>query len=213
MAERRSRGLRQRATAFSPATNGMSKAIQDAIKAMEAAFRESQRTDHIYGVRAGSPPIAPWPTEPCRLVFLDFDGVLNSLQSAEQLGTRYRFAHASVSALNELLRQSQAHVVITSTWRESWTLRENAEFLERDGVVSGRVVGKTPALGQERGLEIDAWLRSAPYPVMSFVILDDRDDMAMHRNRLVQVNPQVGLIPEQAERAIELLATPWRRST
>ena len=190
----------------------MSQAIKDAIKAMEAAFQESQRTDHIYGVRDGSAPIAPWPTEPCRLVFLDFDGVLNSVQSTEQLGTRYRFAPASVSALNELLRKAQAHVVITSTWRESWTLRENAEFLERDGVVSGRVVGKTPALGQERGVEIDAWLRSAPYPVMSFVILDDRDDMAMHRNRLVQVNPQVGLSSEQAERAIELLAVPWRKS-
>lgn len=205
-------GLRRCSAAFSPATNGMSKAIQDAIKAMEAAFQESQLTDHVYGVRAGSPPIAPWPNQPCRLVFLDFDGVLNSIQSTEHLGTRYRFAPASVSALNELLRQSQAQVVITSTWRESWTLRENAEFLERDGVVSGRVVGKTPALGQERGLEIDAWLRSAPYPVMSFVILDDRDDMAMHRNRLVQVNPQVGLSSEQAERAIELLAMPWRKS-
>ena len=109
-----------------------------------------------------------------------------------------------------MLRQSEAHIVITSSWRESWSLRENAEFLERDGVLPSRVVGKTPTLGQERGLEIEAWLRSAPYAVASFVILDDRDDMAMHRGRLVQVSPLVGLSSAQAKRAIELLAIPWR---
>ena len=188
----------------------MSQAIKDAIKAMEAAFQDSQRTDLIYGVREGAPPLAPWPTGPCRIVFLDFDGVLNSEQSTQQLGTRYRFARSSVEALNGVLRQSEAHIVITSSWRESWSLRENAEFLERDGVLPSRVVGKTPTLGQERGLEIEAWLRSAPYAVASFVILDDRDDMAMHRGRLVQVSPLVGLSSAQAKRAIELLAIPWR---
>ncbi len=86
---------------------------------------------------------------------------------------------------------------------------KHAEFLERDGVIAGRVVGKTPTLELERGLEIESWLRSAPYPVASFVILDDRDDMAMHRQRLVQVSPQVGLSQTEAQRAIELLATPW----
>ena len=188
----------------------MSQVIKDAIKAMEAAFQNNRRTDLIYGVRAGASPIAPWPTEPCRIVFLDFDGVLNSERSTQQLGTRYRFARSSVEALNDLLRHSEARIVITSSWRESWSLRENAEFLERDGVLPSRVVGKTPTLGQERGLEIEAWLRSAPYAVASFVILDDRDDMAMHRGRLVQVSPLVGLSLAQAQRAIELLAIPWR---
>ena len=188
----------------------MSQAIKDAIKAMEAAFQDSQRTDLIYGVREGAPPLAPWPTEPCRIVFLDFDGVLNSEQSTQQLGTRYRFARSSVETLNGVLRQSEARIVITSSWRENWSLRENAEFLERDGVLPSRVVGKTPTLGQERGLEIEAWLRAVPYTVASFVILDDRDDMAMHRERLVQVSPQVGVSLAQAQRAIELLATPWR---
>lgn len=188
----------------------MSQTIKDAIKAMEAAFQDSQLTDLVYGVRDGDPPIAPWPTEPCRIVFLDFDGVLNSEQSIQQLGTRYRFAQSSVEALNNVLRQSESRIVITSSWRENWSLGENAAFLERDGVSPGRVVGKTPTLGHERGLEIEAGLLSAPYAVASFVILDDRDDMAMHRERLVQVSPQVGLSLAEAQRAIELLATPWR---
>jgi hypothetical protein len=188
-------------------------ALNQAMKAAEKAVLENQRTDEIYGVRAGALPIAPWPASACRIVFLDFDGVLNSEHSAQELGTRYRFARSSVDALNDVLRQSDALIVITSTWKANWTLRENAEFLERDGVLPGRVVGKTPTLELERGLEIESWLRSAPYPVASFVILDDRDDMAMHRQRLVQVSPQVGLSQTEAQRAIELLAVPWNNKS
>jgi len=184
-------------------------ALFEAMQAAEKAVLENQRTDHPYGVREGSAPIAAWPVKPCRIVFLDFDGVLNSDQSTEELGTRYRFSRSSVSALNSVLQQSDILIVVTSSWREHWSLRENAEFLERDGVVPGRVVGKTPVLERERGLEIDAWLQSAPYSITSFVILDDRDDVAMHCPRLVQVNPAIGLSAEQAQLATELLATPW----
>ena len=185
-------------------------ALIEAMKEAERAVVEGQRTDHIYGVRAGNPPIAPWPTISCRIVFLDFDGVLNSERSNRELGTRYRFSKSSVAALNDLLRKSDAFIVITSTWREHWTLRDNAEFLEQARVLPGRVVGKTPKLDQARGLEIESWLRSVPYPVVSFVILDERDDMAMHRQRLIQVNPKVGLSQMQVKPAYELLATPWR---
>jgi hypothetical protein len=184
-------------------------ALIEAMKAAERAVIDAQRTDHIYGARDGAPPLAPWPTSPCRIVFLDFDGVLNCERSTQELGTRYRFAKSGIAALNTVLEQSGALVVITSTWREHWTLRENAEFLERDGLIRGRVVGKTPTLDQERGLEIDSWLHSVPYSITSYVILDDRDDMAMHRQRLIQVNPEVGLDQTQALRATELLAKPW----
>jgi hypothetical protein len=183
------------------------------IKAMEAAdkaVQESQSVNQIYGVRAGLPPVAPWPPEPGKIIFLDFDGVLNSELSTRQFGTKYRFAKPNVAALNEILRQTEARLVISSSWREGLMLSEIIGYLERDGVMAGRVVGKTEFLNQARGLEIDAWLHSVPYAVSSFVILDDRDDMEMHRERLVQINPQVGLSMAQARRAIELLAMPWK---
>src|SRR5258708_2209491 len=144
------------------------KALIEAYKAAERALLESQRTDFLYGVREGAPPIAPWPKEPCKVVFLDFDGVLNSDLSVVNLGTRYRFWPPSIKALNHLLRQTDARILVTSTWREHWTLSENASALERDGTLPGRVVGKTCALGGERGAEIDSWLKSVPYTVSSF---------------------------------------------
>jgi hypothetical protein len=176
-----------------------------AMKAASEAVVDGQRTDQIYGVKEGSPPIAPWPLQPCRIVFLDFDGVLNCDKSTQELGTKYRFGRSCVTALNLILRKTDAWIVITSSWRDNWTLRDNVEFLERDGVLPGRVVGKTPTLEKERGLEIEAWLHSVPYPVVSFVILDDRKDMAMHSGRLIQINPQIGLDDIEAQRAITML--------
>ncbi|MEZ5278393.1 MAG: HAD domain-containing protein [Opitutaceae bacterium] len=191
----------------------MSKALDDAARAVMAALEKDCCNDLVYGVRTGAGAIAPWPTEPGRFVFLDFDGVLNSEQSVKDLGTRYRFPESTIGALNTLLQQRDTQIVITSTWREVWTLSEIAGFLDRDGVLPGRVVGSTPLLQETRGLEIDAWLRSAPYPVASFVILDDHDDMAMHGGRLVQTDPRVGLTRDLADRAIQLLATPWKLAT
>lgn len=179
--------------------------LNDAIRAAERAVVEAQNGDHIHGVRDGAPPVAPWPDAPCRIVFLDFDGVLNSEQSVRKLGTRYRFARASIDALNTILQETDSLAVITSKWREIWTLREIAGFLERDGMLPSRVVGKTPILEKERGFEIDAWLRSAPFSVASYVILDDRNDMTIHQSRLIQINPEIELDELQARRAIELL--------
>jgi hypothetical protein len=185
---------------------------QELVKAAEAVLREQEQTNLTYGVREGASPLAPWPSQPARIVFLDFDGVLNSHQSALELGTRYRFAPACVSALNSVLHQSGAHIVITSSWRQSFTLRENAQFLERDGVVPGRVVGQTPWLERERGAEINAWLQNAPFPISGFVILDDREDMMMHGQRLIRVNPSAGLSTLHVRRALALLKTPWPES-
>jgi hypothetical protein len=180
------------------------------MEAADKAVRKSQSVNEFYGVRAGMRPIAPWPTESGKIIFLDIDGVLNSEKSARQFGTRYRFAKPNVAALNEILRQTDARIVIASSWREAMMLSEIVGYLERDGVLAGRVAGKTQFLQKARGLEIDAWLHSVPYAVSSFAILDDRDDMKMHRARLVQINPQVGLNMAQAQRAIELLLTPWK---
>ncbi|HXH71234.1 MAG TPA: HAD domain-containing protein [Mariprofundaceae bacterium] len=187
----------------------ISKELSKALEAAEKYVLDGESSEKIYGAQLEEPHLAPWPTEPCKIVFLDLDGVLNSELSIKKLGTRFRFAETNVSALNEILQQTQARIVITSTWRSGYSLPEIASFLERDGVLAKRVAGKTQILNQPRGLEIDAWLRSVPYAVASYVILDDNNDMAMHSNRLVQTAPLMGLTFTQAQRAIELLSVPW----
>jgi hypothetical protein len=99
-----------------------------------------------------------------------------------------------------------------STWREHWTLTENATSLERAGMLPRRVVGKTciSRPETERGHEIDAWLKSVPFPVESFLILDDKDDMAMHRQRLVRVDSKLGMGSKEAEQAVKILTLTRR---
>lgn len=186
----------------------ISKVLSEILEAAEKEVLDCESEEQIYGVQSGAPHLAPWPTEPCKIVFLDFDGVLNSEQSLQQLGTRFRFGELNVAALNEVLERTRARLVITSTWRAGYTMPEIAGFLERAGGLAKRVAGKTRILDKERGLEIDAWLRAVPYTVLSYVILDDNGDMVMHEERLVQVNPQVGLTGTNAARAIELLSVP-----
>lgn len=184
-------------------------ALIAAFRDLEKAFLKNQRSDLLYGVREGAPPIAPWPTVPCKLIFLDFDGVLNCDLSVSRLGTRYKFWPPSIKALNELLELSGARIVISSSWREHWSLGENAVALERAGLLRGRVVGKTPVLDRDRGVEIGVWLKSVPYQVESFVILDDKEDMTVHRQRLVRVDSTVGLGANDVRDAVAVLAVPW----
>jgi hypothetical protein len=176
--------------------------LSDAASAATRGTDGTQRTEWIYGPRAGTSFLAPWPTQPCKVVFLDFDGVLKNAGSMAERGTSYEFDPKSVEALNEILHRTGALMVISSSWRCFWPLQELVEFLELAGVLPGRVVGRTPELEVERGLEIDAWLKAAPFPVASFVILDD---MAMHRDRLVLTSFDNGLTLGHAYRSIEVL--------
>jgi hypothetical protein len=166
--------------------------------------------ESCYGVRAGAPGQAPWPTAPARVVFLDIDFVLNNERTLREHGTESVFDPASVAALNVLLESSGALLVISSAWRVRRTLRQLADVLETAGVLPGRVVGRTPWRDRERGLEIDEWLKGAPFPVASFVILDDMGDMAMHMDHLVQTGSEKGLELSHAQAALEVLSRSWK---
>jgi len=66
---------------------------------------------------AAAPFLTPWPKQPCKVVFLDFDGVLNNAGSIAESGTYHLFDAKSVEALNVILRQAGALIVISSRWR------------------------------------------------------------------------------------------------
>jgi hypothetical protein len=146
---------------------------------------------------------------PARIVFLDIDGVLNSEQSRDESGSLIEFSKKAVANLNEILSSTSALIVISSSWRIDWTLEEISRHLVRQGVASPKIVGKTPELAdQPRGHEIQAWLDDAPFPVQSFVILDDRDDLHPNRLRHIQTDPAEGLTAHDAYRATSLLLKP-----
>lgn len=150
-----------------------------------------------------------------RVVFLDFDGVLNSAAYFDRLRRAERLVQliehddhidrAAVALLDYLVFATDAKIVISSSWRISRTLPELEETLTRAGLRAGRVIDKTVDLrGVPRGNEIQLWVDT--HRPTSFVILDDDSDMGQVASRLVKTHFQEGgLRPEHVQRAIDLL--------
>jgi HAD domain in Swiss Army Knife RNA repair proteins len=185
-----------------------------------------------------------------RIVFLDMDGVVNSARHFEvDSKTAYRKAKGTakvkpiygssqrnfinmifpdtVDLLNEIYEKTECKFVLSSSWRQAWSVEKVQEMLEYHGFI-GKLIDRTPDnIGNEvrerlgdvehanhRGHEIQAWLDAdenkewgaIPHvPVKSFVILDDGSDMVHLKHRLVQTSWTRGLEPEHAKKAIELL--------
>jgi hypothetical protein len=162
-----------------------------------------------------------------KIVFLDFDGVLNSRAShgkadmvhpddvSVRLGMRgLDLVH--VPPLNQILRESGAKIVLSTTWRILYPLERLTALLEWLGV-EAPVVGVTPRgafdpkrglyMSSVRGLEIQDWLDNHP-GVTDFVILDDSSDMAHLMPKLIQTDDATGLTQAHVAPALRLLGVP-----
>ena len=161
---------------------------------------------------------------PGRIVFLDFDGVLNSHAYARRLGREQDVMgldEDAVSRLNRLVTEGGfPDVVVSSSWRHGRTVHQLRELLHRAGF-SGCVVGKTPDCahtpegglwrGAMRGNEVQSWLDLAPLydvEVTQFVIIDDDSDMAHLADRHIKTAFETGLTDADVDRAIKMLAEP-----
>jgi hypothetical protein len=144
------------------------------------------------------------PMKPAKILFLDFDDVLNT---RETLARGELFEPLNVAALNAIVDRTDVEIVVTSMWRLGASGHELEELLVEAGVhAAGRVIGTTPFLADRpRGAEILAWLDQSQVPVEGFVILDDRSDMEAFTPYLVQTDPARGLVSEQAEEVVHRL--------
>lgn len=146
-----------------------------------------------------------------RIVFLDFDGVLNSRRFFARSGPIERpddaLDPAAVARVDRVIARTGAKVVISSTWRIMDPLDRIAGILRAHGF-GGEVVGATPVVGGSRGREIGAWLDQSK-GVRSFVILDDDTNMGRLARRHVRTMPEDGLLDEHVEPACRHLERRW----
>lgn len=152
-----------------------------------------------------------------KVVFLDFDGVLNGYiygggQSGLKTGLREiapRLNPKLVEELNVLVEKSGAKIVLSTSWRHEYTLQDFQHMLEQVGF-KGEVIDRTPKRTRypaRRGNEIEDWLAAHP-DVKQFVILDDDGDLAPYMEKLVRTNDMYGLRPEDVTRALTILEQP-----
>ena len=141
-----------------------------------------------------------------RVVFLDVDGVLNRVgfRPDEPDGLATWIEVELAQRMTELVRETGAVVVMSSSWREDETLADLGAELARAGVAVP-LVDVTPVMfGRPRWAEIEAWCR-ANQPAR-FAIIDDLHDMGPLAAHHVRTNPLTGLDDAAAAAVRALLA-------
>jgi len=148
-----------------------------------------------------------WAAAPIKIVFLDFDGVIITPESSFRRIGPLEAAHPkAIEALNYLLSETGARLVISSTWREDYSVEELRKLLKGWGVAA-EILGTTPLLDQ-RSEEIQSWLDECSLPIGAFVILDDMTDMGHLASRLINTDFETGLTMSHAVAARDLLIAP-----
>lgn len=154
-----------------------------------------------------------------KIIFLDIDGVLNSLQSVyfynrfiEQAEWYKKYGPTEndnfsdyetdicpicASNLRELLETfKDIKIVISSTWRMGREIDWfNQWFTYLNINNENRVIGKTSRLNKQRGYEIQDWLdNNKDLDIENFIIFDDDSDMAhfLDTDNFIQTNGRVG---------------------
>lgn len=142
-----------------------------------------------------------------KVVFLDFDGVLNSEEWYWKGGTLAvvpTFDPACVERLRRILDATGAAVVLTTAWRVNGVERCIGWLAEAG--LECRVIGRTPRLRGDRRDEIRAWLVRHGATVERFVVLDDSEDADIGGGRFVRTDWRRGLQDDHVERAVAVLA-------
>jgi len=139
------------------------------------------------------------------ILFLDFDGVLNNGSNGHFQNINYD----NVLPLNSvfyLYKKNPISIVISSSWRVSYSLEEIKNTLNENGFVfNNKIIGTTPFVKtanycsghyiDKRKDEIAEWLDSNKEIVNNFIILDDiKPEMfGQYESYVYHINPNKGL--------------------
>ena len=149
-----------------------------------------------------------------KIIFLDFDGVLNTEHYQGLLQYQGKpwqdeygafFDPKAVKQLKRIIDATDADIVVESSWKylgldamkELWEVRN----------LPGTIIDITPSLlGKNKGVEIASWLSKYAKQDLRYVIIDDEfvilDSQLPH---FILTNPYEGITEEQANRVISML--------
>lgn len=122
---------------------------------------------------------------PTKVLFLDIDGVLNSIRTCEACKgfphgfdpkNMAMFDQTAIALIRRLCDETGASICLSSSWRIIHSVHECANGLDLP------IFDRTPSLDGKRGKEIKAWLDSHP-GVATYAIVDDDSDMLVEQRR------------------------------
>lgn len=147
-----------------------------------------------------------------KVIFLDFDGVLNSekyVRTVREYGVI--IDPSRMALLKKIIDATNAEIVLSTSWREHW----DKEPIKCDTTGEGineifgeyglKIFDKTPKLNLKREDEIKAWLNENG--AESFVVLDDAflSDDFLVGHFIKTSNYFDGLDEADVKKAIEIL--------
>lgn len=147
------------------------------------------------------------------MIFLDFDGVLNSDKYVRNYGSFGLIIDSSrMTLLKQIVDATDAKIVLSTSWREHWGMVESdcdnigIEINQIFRKYELEVFDKTPQLNFKREQEILQWLKDYP-SVTNFVILDDRfiNHKLLNDHFVWTSNLRDGLNEEDVKKAITIL--------
>lgn len=149
-----------------------------------------------------------------KIIFLDIDGVMNSHRFDMERDDLDRITDPTrFELLRQIIDETGAEVVLTSSHRHGWSYHESACFgsgkkIFREFAEAGiRIYDKTPSLFTDRVLEIKEWLSDNP-DAEEFVIIDDiQFGWQDFEDKVVKTNFRIGrgLEKKHVLAAIEIL--------
>ena len=166
-----------------------------------------------------------------KVIFLDFDGVLNSEGSflyEHRRRTQWKLqgikGDVSETLCNVCTSNFQfildtypeVKIVISSTWRVFFSIVQLKEILASYHVDSSRVIDVTPndtTWGGNRGVEIATWLKEHP-EVKHYIVIDDNDwgiDAVHPKSQIVRTDWNTGMTWNHVLEAIAKLKTPKKK--
>ena len=151
------------------------------------------------------------------IIVLDFDGVVETIYwdkkedgsftlNSHKLGHNELNNKQAIGWLNELYSHIPYDIVISSMWRISMSLEQLQDLLINSGFNPNiKVIGMTPILHQQRGLEIQEWIDENNFNG-KFIIIDDDSDMCHLLPLLVRCDCQLGFTIYDYNKALRLLS-------
>ena len=151
------------------------------------------------------------------IIFLDFDGVVETIYWEKDNNGIWSFNtrktdHSelnnkqAIGWLNELYKKVSYDIVVSSTWRINKPVKELQDLLVNSGFNPEiKVIGKTPVLYQQRGMEIQEWINIHEFKG-KFIIIDDDSDMCHLLPLLVRCDCQLGFTIYDYQKALRLLS-------
>lgn len=150
-----------------------------------------------------------------KIIFLDVDGVLNDEEEIETLVNilgKYQYSslvnklegtpfdYKCCELLRKLVEETQATIVLSSTWRLN---KKGINLIEH--VLGMKIKDKTQYLGTIRGKEIKKYLETHKN-IENYVIIDDDNDMLSEQlEHFVQIDRKVGLTKENVKQCLNIL--------